>query len=176
MSQKLLSEGQIKYLQEVLGIQDLVMPQDGRPALGHELNQAPNVQGEVSSARLIALFPLPPEHFPLKPEARDLAEKMIRAMKLESEQVFWFEHLISQSQSIEVLIEFLQGVGRRPVLVFHEDAIEASLGIKAEVGQWTVDRGSGTRILSTYSIQSLLDNPLLKKSAWAHLQKVMKEI
>lgn len=176
MSQKVLSEGQIKYLQEVLGIQNLMLPQDGRPVLTHELNQSPNVQGEVSSARLIAIFPLSPEHFPLKPEARDLAEKMIRAMKIESDQVFWFEYLVSQSQSIESVAEILKDVGHRPVLVFHEDAIAASLGIKAEVGQWTVDHASGARILFTYSIQSLLENPLLKKTAWAHLQKVMKEI
>jgi hypothetical protein len=193
-----MNEDQIYYLQEVLGVKNVLMPILPVPIadvsqVTHDQNivdqslgnQNIGEQGAVSpieaarfqiyesddKPKMICLAASADDHPIFQGESDSLAEKMILAMKLSSNQVTWIEWVNSAESCPSVILDRVLS-SHVPILVFGVDAARSLLGAPALVGQWV--EWSGVKLMVTYSLSQLLLEPNLKKEAWAHLQSIMK--
>lgn len=181
-----LSVEQVFYLKKVLGIDQILIPdQDDQAEIEEARDSIESFQSKESidlsigehskiseSIRLIIFLPLTSHEFPLRGEAYALIEKMIRAMKLEIGEVLlmsWNEHVPQSDQCIATVPDQANG---RPVLIFGKSAAERILGPDATLGQWMKWRG--VQVMATHSPRELLAQPEYKKSTWVHLQTIMK--
>lgn len=101
------------------------------------------------------------------PEAKELLDKMIQAMRLGSRH-----HLIQEidftgttQSSQRLLQQYLQNVKTPFVVLFSAKPVAN-----------TIQNLGTTKFIESYSPAYLLQNPNAKKVAWNDLQKVMKEI
>jgi hypothetical protein len=146
-----LDPAQIVYLQQVLGVESLVL-------------DATQLQPEIKSAPKLLVF-AGDLGLGTKLEATELLKKMIQAMKLTDSDVAIFADLSSDS--------LLESFPEAPLLIFGKPHIQ--LAAKDSVIGELTKKGSRT-VLWTHSLETLLANANDKKSTWTHLQKLMKVI
>lgn len=168
---------QIDYMEKVLGITHVVLPAMAAsqpPALPARVEPAPALPME-EHARMIALVPLEAAEFPLRGEAAELIEKMIRAMKLDPGDVVMAAWKYDPGVGLpDEIAEMVSRAGHRPVLVFGLAETERFAGRRVGGGEWFDLHGA--RSLSTFSPRELLASPDRKRLAWVHLQVVMREL
>ena len=181
----MLDESQIIYLRDVLGIQNVVLPgvlvpTAPPPAAVPEdaaIEKPPDtkIKGSLSGSRIIVCVSPAVSEFPLFGEAEQLADRMVKAMKLEAPDVLWIEWPATDAGTIpEDALDLVAQAAHRPILVFGREAAEVLTGQNVTPGKWIEFRGS--KLMTTLSPKELLRAPELKKTAWAHLQAVMKEM
>ena len=171
-----IDSAQLHYLETVLGIQSVLVPEGAQPL--PTMNVSPQLKvrtrGRVEDARLIAVWARSPS---ASGEAEILAEKMVAAMKIASPNVYWIDWTDGQDAiGGELPAEVLSIVHRPgpPVLVFGESTAEKLIPIRVQTGRWIDYKGG--RFMVTLSPEVLLDSAEKKKIAWAHLQTVMKAV
>lgn len=174
---KVLDPQQLLYMKAVLGIDRVLMPETATTTVAGlgdatAIQGAVAIKGDVLSARLVALVASPTSESVLTGEADSLAEKMVLAMKLKRQEVAWIEWRNAATEPCpdEVIEAALSS--HVPILCFGAEAAGSLLQASAIPGQW-ID-WSGVRLMVTHSLSELLSQPEKKKSAWAHLQAVMK--
>jgi hypothetical protein len=163
-----IDSAQLNYLQTVLGIREFIRP------------KALQKHYEV---RLFALIPVGRADFPLQSEVSELIVKMIRAMKLERDEVISGEWICDSNAPVVPPPDQIRALlGRaveasRPVVIFGlEGALSllASSGGVVKPGDWVdID---GARAMVTHSPFELLASPAKKAQTWAHLQSLMKTL
>lgn len=178
-----LTEDQVMYLRDVLGVRDILIPQGA--ALGEaqdfatHLASQTRILGDPNSAKLVVMIASASEKLPLEGPVEDLTSKMVQAMKVLAQQVAWVEwtHLGQVEVPAEVR-NVLETVGSCPVLVFGADTLSALIGEEQSVGEWAQMKGSAgmVNLLATLRPEELLENSELKRVAWVHLQKLMQKI
>ena len=167
-----LSESQLHYLQDVLGVQSVVLSPE---LLKAQESAAPvfRMSGEISGRRLLILASAP-KGFPLEGAAGELAHKMIQAMRLRPDDVVILEWTQTPGAAAPLEVMKIWSSYQGVALSFGEEAGVALGGSIARSGQWI--RTAVNRTMVTDSPELLLREPARKKSAWAHLQMVMKEL
>lgn len=158
-------------MRTVLGIQSVILPERVLSEENHAqpAHQSWSIEGSTQSARLIAVIPVSATNTELKlsPEARELLEKMIAAMKLPMSEV-----ALCLSPQSDLNLETLGEIApAAPIVIF-------GLALNA-FGAGTLKPGEkkvlgGRTVFATYSPFELLRTPDLKRQAWTHLQGVMK--
>lgn len=173
-----LSPEQLRYLNDVLGVRGLVLPEGGPSlALAFDSNEvpAPEVVARGEGSRLVALFAKPKARWPFSTDERELADKMIQAMKVSPREVSILEWALESGEAAR--LEILHRLSKHPaksVLFFGSDTA-AAMGLgAAAVGQWL--DWEGRSALVTLSLEELLQYPERKKIAWVHLQMVMRSV
>lgn len=177
-----MNQDQIFYMQEVLGISNVIVPCGGGVTGAEAVLQvqappvlAARVRGVLSNAKLIAVWER--AGGASRGEAEILVEKMVSAMKVQSTQVLWIDWDPSEGAvlpaEIFALLAESAASGARPVLVFGEHTAQ-SLLTNASLGRWIEEKGN--RYMVTLSPEELLESTEKKRIAWAHLQTVMKEL
>lgn len=160
----------LNYMQEVLGVQQVMLRDTLRSAAEQNLSYFSTAQGlfqpgEIRHFELVFLNICTQEKESLfRPEVQDLFSKMKSAMKLKNIQVLELNCSLSdrsllpsqlasliEARLVVVLSSFPQDVGE---LIFKGPAL------------W----------LETYSPAYLLEDVAAKKVVWNDLQKVMKEL
>lgn len=177
---KRLDEAQIVYFRDVLGIGSVLLPTS--PFI------ETRVTGDRTTASLICTLLSTRACWPLEGEVRELAHKMVQAMRLSIEDVFWVEWLTCQEAITSTGTQDVESVAAPvahaidaaikdvsiPVLCFGTDAGAVLAGTSVVPGQWVDWRGR--RMLVTHALADLLARSELKKEAWIHLQELMKVI
>jgi hypothetical protein len=169
-----LSDDQIRYLRDVLGIESVILG-EGAAAVAQQPTPPPapisesRLKGHLKSARLLVVSA--GEHrFALEGEAGELANKMIQAMKLKPDDVAVLEWTSAVPEDVRDAWNDWDGIA----LSFGELAAAQLTGSPSLSGSW-LDAGS-RRIMVTDAPSRLLAEPERKKIAWAHLQQVMKAL
>ncbi|WII71648.1 hypothetical protein QJS83_14360 [Bdellovibrio sp. 22V] len=157
----------IQYLQDVLGLQNVMLPasEEGAVKARFFTAQGPFEPSESPYFELIFLNILTQakESFFL-PETRDLFEKMKAAMKLKNLQVLELDCTVEdRSQLPSELAAICEG---KVVVVFSSFPKDLGEMILKGPGKW----------IETYSPAYLIEDPGAKKVVWNDLQKVMKEL
>lgn len=156
----------IQYLQDVLGLQSVMIANDGSQAKTQFFtSQGPFHSAEFSSYELIFLNILTQakESF-FKPEVRELFDKMKSAMKLKNLQVLELDCTVEDRLQLpSELAKICEG---KVVVVFSSFPQNIGEMIFKGPGKW----------IETYSPAYLLEDPNAKKVVWNDLQKVMKEL
>jgi hypothetical protein len=173
----MFDSAQLSYMQTVLGISSILVPEriaeqaaHAVPALRSTLEV--RTRGRVQDARLIAIWAR--ERASGSGEAEILAEKMVSAMKVQPSQVFWIDWVQGEGELPTEIHDVLAAAGTKPILVFGEATVASLIPLQVPTGRWTEYRGS--RYMITLSPEDLLESSEKKKTAWAHLQIVMKEL
>lgn len=168
-----LSEEQLLYLRDVLGVESIVLSPQAATAQQPVAAPAPiseiRIKGDLKSAKLLVVS-RGERAFVLDGEAGDLAAKMIQAMKLASKDVVVMEWTSNLPDDVRDAWSAWKGVA----LSFGEQAAAQLTGSPSTSGSW-IDSGA-RRIMVTDSPKRLLGEPDRKKIAWAHLQQVMKAL
>ena len=175
MSGKRFSANELDYLTDVLGLNGVVLPDQADPAgpvadlTVRGADECTDFWGDESS-QVIFVSVMSGRGQSIKDgECGELFAKMLAAMKLSADSAFF-----AQFDSTEAGKRFLQSLGERParivVLMGEETAID---GLSAR-GRW-LER-DGRRYIRTFHPSRLLREPGLKRSAWQHLQQVMREL
>ncbi len=173
-----LDADQLQYLQDVLGISSVVLPEaaPGVASVAASFNAAPatlqaRTRGSVGNARLIAVW----GRLDGSGEAEILAEKMVSAMKVQPAEVVWIDwDSGGEGELPQDVLDLLESAAPRPILVFGEATAKRLLPIQPQIGRWLDYKNS--RYMITLSPEELLSSAEKKKTAWAHLQIVMKEL
>lgn len=157
----------IRYLQDVLGIQNVMISSDdeGEIMAHFFTSQGPFHSSAFPSYELIFLNILTQskESF-FRPEVRDLFEKMKSAMKIKNLQVLELDCTVDdRSQLPSELAKICEG---KMVVVFSSFPKDIGEVIFKGPGKW----------IETYSPAYLLEDATAKKVVWNDLQKVMKEL
>jgi len=180
------------YLQEVLGLQNLMMPSAQASSEGAMESFEPGLaetltppQTETATKANIQFFTqqgpvttLPMHDYELvflniltqakeslfKPEVFDLFSKMRSAMKIKNIQVLEMDCLVEDRSKLPS--QLAQLCESKVVVVFSS--------FPKDIGEM-IFKGPG-RWLETYSPAYLLEDPAAKKVVWNDLQKVMKEL
>lgn len=165
-----LSEEQITYLRDVLGLESLVL--GARPAVRVEAPPPPptsefRIKGAIEKARLLVVAAGERE-YPLEGEAGDLATKMIQAMKLAPHDVAIVEWTSTASDDVREIWKSWKGYA----LSFGERAANELTGQRTPSGSWF--ESGECQLMVTDTPARLIAEPARKKVAWAHLQSVMK--
>lgn len=182
MNSPQLTEAQLEYIRNVLGLEALVTPpaesfliaqsteseqslEQVEPSLSQMRVQGPK------NAKLVVVSGTRGDDFPFEGEEGVLADKMIQAMKLNLNEVRRLEWCKGEAPD-----ELLKEVESAPlVLVFGETAFSLlARGKVARAGEWT--SVSSARVLVTYDPRLLMQEPERKKITWAHLQTMMREM
>lgn len=179
MNSPQLTEAQLDYIRNVLGLDALVTPHAESILIDHASQAEPVVQPSLSevraqgpkNAKLVVVSGTRDSFFPFEGEEGALADKMIQAMKLNLNEVRRLEWCKGEAPE-----EVLKEVEASPlVLVFGEAAFSLlARGKVARAGEWT--SVSSARVLVTYDPKLLMQEPERKKIAWAHLQTMMREM
>ncbi len=176
-NQQKLSDDQIVYLRDVLGIDSVVLPAvaPGEPADGLDVDS--NVisewrsSGDENAAKMMVLVSSETAGFPLDGESGELTHKMIQAMKLGGSDVFILEWNHAHTPApLEILQTLLRTA--KPVLIFGAGTARSLIGHFPAIGEWSA--WEGVRFVATESPHDLLMRPELKRVAWAHMQVFMK--
>lgn len=156
----------IQYLQEVLGLQHVVLPvTEGEAGKTRFFTaQGPLDESSFHHVELVFLNILTQskESFFL-PEVRDLFEKMKSAMKLKNLQVLELDCTVEDRSLLPS--ELAKVCESRVVVVFSSFPKDIGEMIFKGPGKW----------IETYSPAYLLEDAAAKKVVWNDLQKVMKE-
>ena len=171
-----LSEAQINYLSEVLGLSSFIIPESPGSLVRDEILSddfmgALRLSGDLASSRLICLFH-ESSRWPLVGDDAEMATKMIFAMKLDSADVLSIEWRGSGSN--QELKNLLLSAGSRPVLLFGIAEAPALFETSIKVGE--IIDFDGVHIMPTHSLSELRDQPNLKKATWLHMQQLMKAL
>lgn len=159
----------IQYLQEVLGLQNVMLPTDGNQAPAPQSlffsSRGPFTVSAVRHFELIFLNILTqPKESLFLPEVQDLFGKMKAAMKLRNIQVLELDCTVEdRSQLPSQLAQICEG---KVVVVFSSFPKDIGELIFKGPGKW----------IETYSPSYLLEDGGAKKVVWNDLQKVMKEL
>jgi hypothetical protein len=185
----MLDQDQIHYLKSVLGLDRVLLPlltaEDATASpLAPQFPEPRQVsRGDLQSARMIALLPLAPEDFPLRGEADTLVDKMVRAMKIDPAEVYFFQFECSEGASEaphlqQTLSQIATASRATPTVLFGADCAREVLGLASNSigsGAWCA-WGQGGRVMATFSPRELIQTPDKKRVTWIHLQAVMKEL
>lgn len=159
----------IQYLQEVLGLQNVMLPSDGSQESAPQSlffsSRGPFTVSSVRHFELIFLNILTqPKESLFLPEVQDLFGKMKAAMKLRNIQVLELDCTVDdRSQLPSQLAQICEG---KVVVVFSSFPKDIGELIFKGPGKW----------IETYSPSYLLEDGGAKKVVWNDLQKVMKEL
>lgn len=167
-----LSEEQIQYLRDVLGVDSVVLGRQAPGAVAAAPPPAPSemrVKGDPARARLL-VFAAGEREFVLSGEAGELAAKMIQAMKLAADDVAIVEWTSSVPDDVRDLWSTWSGLA----LSFGELAAAQLTSCETVSGSWVED--GSRKLMVTDSPARLLRETERKKVAWAHLQQVMKAL
>ncbi|XGC79587.1 hypothetical protein ACES2L_09640 [Bdellovibrio bacteriovorus] len=157
----------IQYLQEVLGLQNvMITPEESfAQKTSFFLPEGPFAPNEIQHAELVFLNILTQSKESLfLPETKDLFGKMKAAMKLKNLQVLELDCTVDNRA--ELPSELAKLIQARIVVVFSS--------FPKDIGEMII-KGSG-KWIETYSPAYLLEDPAAKKVVWNDLQKVMKEL
>lgn len=158
-----LTQSELEYIIDVLGVPHVLLPEASAPTLAPKSSKRRRVETAGSlQAPLVILL----ENRPSDSE-NAILQKMLEAMKVSSFYGLFDPELDASPSDLEdVLREASSKVG----VIFGTTVTER--------GQW-VDRG-GVRWIKTYSLTSLVtqDSQLTqrKRETWGHLKQVMKEM
>lgn len=172
------------YLQEVLGVQNLMLPSEKTSApteFAPAQESVPAAQAEPRAQFFTQKGPvttLPLRDYELiflniltqakesifKPEVFDLFSKMRAAMKIKNIQVIEMDCLVEDRSTLPS--QLAQLCESKVVVVFSSFPQDLGEMIFKGPGRW----------LETYSPAYLLEDPAAKKVVWNDLQKVMKEL
>lgn len=207
-----MTQEQIYYLREVLGIRGVILPQRRQgvePHLEENLDTfvdhtlsidsdakdskrtrplSLRTNGHLETARLVVLVAGAQKGQLLVGDLQDLAIKMIQAMKLDPiKDIYWLEwmemgasnfHREGSSVSIgcdEISeIQLLLASCHLPLLVFGQDTLSALIGKDEKLGEWV--EWQNLRLMATHRLEDLISKQDLKRSSWAHLQKMMRAL
>lgn len=174
-----LDANQIYYLRTVLGVESIVFPRNIEPVTVPVQQEASAREvrrlGTKEKARIVALLPTPGKELPLSDETKTLVEKMILAMKLKADEVYFAVWPAEEEAlSEEVKRELGSGGERTPVLLFGAFGWKAVSDRELSPGD-IVELGE-RRVFVTFSPGELLRTPTQKRLAWVHLQNLMKEL
>lgn len=159
----------IQYLQEVLGLQNIMLASDGGAESALQSlffsSKGPFKVSEIRHFELIFLNILTqPKESLFLPEVQSLFGKMKAAMKLRNVQVLELDCTVDdRSQLPSKLAHICEG---KVVVVFSSFPKDIGELIFKGPGKW----------IETYSPSYLLEDPGAKKVVWNDLQKVMKEL
>lgn len=175
-----LSDGQLQYLRDVLGISEVVLPPlltgDDASAELATAATAPAVSewrssGDENAAKVFILVSSSTASFPLDGETGELTHKMIQAMKFAAPDVFILEwthaHMPAPAEILQTLVRTA-----KPVLIFGSETARSLTGHFPAIGEWS--SWEGVRFVATEAPADLLMRPELKRVAWAHMQVFMK--
>ncbi|MEK7357493.1 MAG: hypothetical protein AAB250_13660 [Bdellovibrionota bacterium] len=165
-----LSEEQIVYLRDVLGLESLVLGRQVSPrgeSLPPPAVSEMRITGKLEAARLLVVA-AGDSAFVFTGEAGALASKMIQAMKLGANDVATVEWTATAPEEVHEIWKNWKG----HALSFGERAAAQLIGAENPSGA-TIAMGD-RKITVTDSPARLLVEPERKKIAWAHLQSVMK--
>ena len=165
---------------------DITVPaqQPGEKPARQQLERAAEqvlIRGDLGASALVCLLSKEPHSLVanqaagatlLNSQEVTLAEKMMFAMKLSPDDVIWLEWAFAGERAPPPIRDVAHSAGFRPLLCFGGDVAEALTGQSCQIGSWT--DWDGLKLMTTYSLNTLLDQPDLKKVAWQHLQMVMK--
>ncbi len=164
-----MSESQINYLTNVLGIEGFIKPEGyqlASEALPHDepVSLKPQVKWlEVSSASLIFMAPGPVTH-----EQFLMVKKMSQAL---GQAGFGLCELFKPYGSLQTLLS----ATNKNIVIFDEELAEG-LGVKNELGHYNSHMGVG--VIVTHSLEKLNDSTHayqmpLKKQTWQHLKLLL---
>lgn len=168
-----LSDDQIVYLRDVLGIDSVVLPAvvPIESADGLEAGSEWRASGDENAAKIIVLVSSETASYPLSGESGELTHKMIEAMKLGSSDVFILEWNHAHTPApLEIKQTLLRSA--KPVLIFGAGTARSLIAHFPAIGEWCA--WEGVRFVATESPHDLLMRPELKRTAWAHMQVFMK--
>jgi hypothetical protein len=176
-----LSDDQVHYLRDVLGIDSVVLPfadVSTAPNSSFEdsftkadVNSEWRSSGDENAAKIIVLVSTETASFPLDGESGELTRKMIQAMKLNAPDVFILEWNHAHTPAPLEIMESLSRTAK-PVLIFGAGTARSLIGHFPQIGEWSA--WEGVRFVATESPSDLLKRPELKRVAWAHMQIFMK--
>ena len=155
------------YLQEVLGLETVVLPEKELSSLESYFftDQGPLNPSEIADCEVLFLNILTQAKESLyNPAVGELFDKMKSAMKLRNQQ---FLELDCTIEDRSLLPAELAKICRSKVVVVFSS-------FPRDIGEFVL-KGSG-RWLETYSPAYLLEDPGAKKVVWNDLQKVMREL
>lgn len=163
----------IEYLQKVLGVQGVMLPQ-AEGELGAKLSQKLasfyTVQGEFSPSEkqhveVVFLNILGrPQDSLFNPAVYDLFEKMRGAMKIENLQVLELDCTVDdRAQLPSLLAEVCEA---RYIIVFSAFPKDIGTLVLKGAGRW----------IETHSPAYLMEDPSAKKVVWNDLKKIMREL
>ena len=174
---KSLSDDQIIYLRDVLGIDSVVLPavvpSESAGSLETETDSRSEWRssGDENAAKIIVLVSSDTAAYPLNGESGDLTHKMIQAMKLGGSDVYILEWNHSHTPApLEIMQTLLRTA--KPVLIFGAGTARSLIGHFPAIGEWS--SWEGVRFVATESPHDLLVRPELKRVAWAHMQVFMQ--
>lgn len=194
-----LNSDQIAYLQDVLGIQGLIVPAGGfvRSEVSeisahgreHESTQdtgafeaafeegTPGLSeyrtsGDQNAAKIIVLIANENGVLPLQGETGDLTLKMIQAMKYPASHVFVIEWTHARNGNAPAGVRELLAIEPKPLLIFGKTTASSLMGEIPVIGEWTT--WEGARLVATEHPSELLAVPDKKRLAWSHMQTFMK--
>ncbi len=161
----------IRYLQEVLGLQKVMLPSEESGVDGLAVktrfftSQGPFEVHELQHCELVFLNILTQakESF-FQPAVRELFDKMKSAMKLKNIQVLELDCTVEDRTQLPS--ELAQICESKVVVVFSSFPKDIGELIYKGPGKW----------IETYSPAYLLEDPSAKRVVWNDLQKVMKEL
>ncbi|KYG63173.1 hypothetical protein AZI86_15830 [Bdellovibrio bacteriovorus] len=157
----------IQYLQDVLGLQSVMLPKSDQEPLGTQFYgpQGPFQPTEFQHYELVFLNILTQAKESLfLPEVQDLFGKMKTAMKLKNIQVLELDCTVDDRSLLpSELAKLCEG---KVVVVFSSFPKDLGEFIFKGPGHW----------IETYSPSYLLEDAGAKKVVWNDLQKVMKEL
>lgn len=155
------------YLQEVLGIQNVMLPTAEGDAVKTRFfsSEGPYVASELQHYELIFLNIVTQAKESLfNPDVRELFDKMKLAMKIKNIQVLELDCTVDdRSQLPSELAKICEG---KLVVVFSSFPKDIGELIFKGPGKW----------LETYSPAYLIEDPGAKKVVWNDLQKIMREL
>lgn len=183
-------QASIAYLARVLGVERVLLPpQDVAPAAGEsdvvsessvavstsEVSKSVTSSGPSSfgpsSARLV--FLVPQAHLEDE-ELRKLWANMVRAMKQEPEKVWIVGAEVLGSQAN--VWDQLALASRSAVVILGEHAAESAFaGQEWMAARWLEPRPN-LPVFVTHGLDKISNDIDLKRSAWQHLQMVMKRL
>lgn len=169
------------YVKNVLGVKTLqsedlrlksqdveqVSGESGAEAHFHQAQSPAEAAANVEEADIVFLnIRTSKANAATEAEAKDLAGKMIQAMRLGSRKVLMKNVDAVSTNAVAILQNALHEV-RAPIIVLFSSK-PGEQGIVKNLG--------ATKYIETFGPEYLLNHPQAKKVAWMDLQKVMKEM
>lgn len=169
----------VAYLARVLGIESVLLPPDlaavsasASEVLAHQPASASMTGATIESGPSDAAlaFLIPYEHF--TGETRALWAKMVQAMKQDPDATGLFGLRVVDDKIWDRLL----AVPRQAVVVLGETAATRLFQDEEWIAARWLEPRPGLPLLVTHGLDAMLANPDLKRSAWLHLQMVMKRL
>lgn len=167
------AQASVAYLKRVLGIESVLLPDFAPESIVSAAPAETSAPATVTfegphDAKLV--FIAPSEQ--LNPEFSTLWTKMVQAMK----QVPKTSLLIGLPESETLTWEELARSPRSAVVVLGEIAATRLFGKQDWIAARWLEPQAGLHLIVTHGLDGMLANPDLKRSAWQHLQMVMKRL